>query len=84
MAKPGEQLLLLNEQTITVDADVLMIADELQCRDRFIAATKGVAIASIGPTCTETILEEGLSVNFEASPPKMGPLVRGIIEYLAL
>ena len=63
---------------------VLMIADELQCRDRFIAATKGIAIASIGPTCTETILEEGLSVNFEASPPKMGPLVRGIIEYLAL
>jgi phenylalanyl-tRNA synthetase beta chain len=28
MAKPGEQLLLLNEQTIPVDADVLMIADD--------------------------------------------------------
>jgi phenylalanyl-tRNA synthetase beta chain len=28
MAKPGEKLLLLNEQTIDVDADVLMIADE--------------------------------------------------------
>ncbi len=28
MAKPGEKLLLLNEQTIPVDADVLMIADE--------------------------------------------------------
>jgi phenylalanyl-tRNA synthetase beta chain len=27
MATPGEQLLLLNEQTISVDADVLMIAD---------------------------------------------------------
>ena len=28
MAKPGEKLLLLNEQTIALDADVLMIADE--------------------------------------------------------
>ena len=28
MAKPGEKLLLLNEQTIAVDADVLMIADD--------------------------------------------------------
>lgn len=28
MAKPGEKLLLLNEQTISVDADVLMIADD--------------------------------------------------------
>jgi len=28
MAKPGEKLLLLNAQTIAVDADILMIADE--------------------------------------------------------
>ncbi|MCL2636603.1 MAG: phenylalanine--tRNA ligase subunit beta [Betaproteobacteria bacterium] len=28
MARPGEKLLLLNEQTIAVDADVLMIADD--------------------------------------------------------
>ncbi len=28
MAKPGEQLLLLNEQTLAIEADVLMIADE--------------------------------------------------------
>jgi len=28
MAKPGEKLLLLNEQTVPVDADVLMIADD--------------------------------------------------------
>jgi phenylalanyl-tRNA synthetase beta chain len=28
MAKPGEKLLLLNEQTIAVDADILMIADD--------------------------------------------------------
>lgn len=37
MAKPEEKLLLLNEQTIVVDADVLMIADE----------TKPLAMAGI-------------------------------------
>jgi len=30
LAKPEEKLLLLNEQTITVDADVLMIADDVK------------------------------------------------------
>lgn len=30
MAKPAEKLLLLNEQTITIDSDILMIADEVK------------------------------------------------------
>ena len=30
LAKPEEKLLLLNEQTITVDADILMIADDVK------------------------------------------------------
>jgi phenylalanyl-tRNA synthetase beta chain len=30
MAKPEEKLLLLNEQTINIDADILVIADEVQ------------------------------------------------------
>ncbi len=37
-------------------------------------------VASIGPTCTEALIENGFPVNFEASPPKMGQLVRGSIE----
>lgn len=37
-------------------------------------------VASIGPTCTEALIDNGFPVNFEASPPKMGQLVRGSIE----
>ncbi len=37
MARPGEKLLLLNEQTIAIDADVLVIADD----------TKALAMAGI-------------------------------------
>jgi len=62
---------------------VLIIADELQCRDEFINAANNTVIASIGPTCSETIVEEGLTVRFEASPPKMGPLVRGVLQHIA-
>ena len=37
-------------------------------------------VASIGPTCSEALHENGFPVHFEASPPKMGQLVRGAIE----
>lgn len=37
-------------------------------------------VASIGPTCSEFLSEKGWPVHFEASPPKMGPLVRGAID----
>ncbi len=37
-------------------------------------------VASIGPTCSEALADNGFPVHFEASPPKMGPLVRGAIE----
>lgn len=37
-------------------------------------------VASIGPTCSEALIDNGFPVNFEASPPKMGQLVRGSIE----
>ncbi|MBC7966021.1 MAG: uroporphyrinogen-III synthase [Fuerstia sp.] len=37
-------------------------------------------VASIGPTCSEALTENGFPVHFEASPPKMGQLVRGAIE----
>jgi uroporphyrinogen-III synthase len=37
-------------------------------------------LASIGPTCSEFLSEKNWPVHFEASPPKMGPLVRGAID----
>ena len=80
------------QKTIAGDLDCLMftsaqqvrhtlqVADESGQRNEWLAATASVLVASIGPTCTETLVEEGLKVGFEASPPKMGPLVRGALE----
>ena len=61
---------------------VLMIADQMQQRSEWLNATHLLCVASIGPTCTEALKEEGLPVHFEASPPKMGPLVRGAVDWL--
>ena len=41
---------------------------------------KQVVIASIGPTTSEALREEGLSVDFEASPPKMGAMIKSLAE----
>lgn len=60
----------------------LQVAEESGQRNEWLAATANLLVASIGPTCTETLVEEGLKVSFEASPPKMGPLVRGAMECL--
>lgn len=58
---------------------VLQVADQMQQRDAWLEAASLQVIASIGPTCSETLQEVGLPVTFEACPPKMGPLVRGVI-----
>jgi uroporphyrinogen-III synthase len=42
-----------------------------------LAAMAKVFVGSVGPTCTETLQQSGLSVQFEAFPPKMGVLVQG-------
>jgi uroporphyrinogen-III synthase len=63
---------------------VLQVADDGGVREAFLERAGQTFVASIGPTCSEALVEEGLNVSFEASPPKMGPLVRGAIQkYLA-
>lgn len=59
---------------------VLMVAERGGQQDQWRAAAGRTLVASIGPTCTEALVESGLDVGFEARPPKMGPLVRGAIE----
>lgn len=60
---------------------VLTIADWSGIRNDWLHAVKAASVSSIGPTCSETLRACGMDVNFEASPPKMGPLVRGAIEH---
>ena len=35
-------------------------------------------IASIGPVCSRALAARGITPSFEASPPKLGPLVAGL------
>jgi len=44
------------------------------------SALKKVVIASVGPTTSEALREEGLGVDFEPSHPKMGVLVQELAE----
>jgi uroporphyrinogen-III synthase len=59
---------------------VLEVAGQLNLAEKWLQCVPPVA--SIGPTCTEALRAEGLDVWFEATPPKMGPLVRGALERL--
>lgn len=59
---------------------VLQIAEQLQASSDFLHAANKGFVASIGPTCSETLKQCDLKVSFEASPPKMGPFVRGTME----
>jgi uroporphyrinogen-III synthase len=43
----------------------------------------GLVIASIGPVCSRALREHGITPTFEASPPKLGPLVAGLDEALS-
>lgn len=54
---------------------VLRVASEQGIEAKLREALRRCIIGSIGPTCSEAILAAGLSVDFEASHPKMGQLV---------
>jgi uroporphyrinogen-III synthase len=61
---------------------LLQFAEETRQREAVLQALRKTFIASIGPTCTETLRENGLTPNLEPSHPKMGILVReASVEY---
>ncbi|QDU49955.1 uroporphyrinogen-III synthase [Gimesia panareensis] len=61
-------------------AHVLQIAEEEQVRDDWLAAAPKTMIASVGPACSDALRQAGLPVDFESSPPKMGPLVKDALQ----
>ena len=52
------------------------VAGQLGMTDRVRAGLNDAVVASIGPTTSETLRQEGISVHLESSHPKMGFLVR--------
>ena len=61
---------------------VLQIAEQMGHRDEWLSSANKTVVGSIGPTCSQTLREEGLTVSVEASPPKMGPLVRVVMRHI--
>jgi uroporphyrinogen-III synthase len=43
-----------------------------------------LVVASIGPVCSRALRERGVTPTFEASPPKLGPLIAGLDEALSV
>ncbi len=58
------------------------VADQMGLRGTMIDRLKSGFVASIGPTCSETLREYGLPISLEPAHPKMGPLVKETIEAL--
>jgi uroporphyrinogen-III synthase len=77
---PFDVLMFTSAQQIR---HVLQVAEELGHPEEFRNSVVHSRICSVGPTCSETLVENGLKVDFEASPPKMGPLVRGAMEMMS-
>jgi len=48
-----------------------------------VARLNEVCIASIGPVCSRALLAHGIKPAFEASPPKLGPLLEGLEQALS-
>ncbi len=59
-----------------VQADhALSVASEAGLREPLLKALEACAVCSVGPTCTEALNRNGVRVDLEARPPKMGVLV---------
>ncbi len=70
----GEFEVLLLTTSVQV-AHLLRVAGEMGLETQVRTALKRMAIASVGPTTSETLREHGIEGDFEPSHPKMGFLV---------
>ena len=59
------------------------IAAEMQVEDLLRTALVHVMVASIGPICSETLLDGGVHIDMEPRHPKMGMLVQEAAEHSA-
>ena len=64
-------------------SSVLTVAERIGVLDHFRAATSSrTLVVSLGPTCSEALIDNGFDVHAEASPPKMGQLARAAADAL--
>jgi len=54
---------------------VVRLASENGLKERLLDAVQRCVVCSVGPTSTEALLAQGITVNLEPEHPKMGALV---------
>jgi len=59
---------------------LFQVADKMNSRSALQKAFKKMAVASVGPDCSQALKSYGLQVDIEPESPKMGPLVLKIAE----
>ena len=62
--------------------NLFAIAERMQHGADLTRFLNAVVVASIGPVCTAALMERGVKPTFEASPPKLGPLVQALARAL--
>jgi uroporphyrinogen-III synthase len=81
LADGGVDVVLLT--TATQVTHLLQVAGEMGLADGVRAGLGRAMVASIGPTTSETLRQEGIAIDLEPSHPKMGFLVREAAEQAA-
>jgi uroporphyrinogen-III synthase len=69
--------------TATQVVHLLQVADSMQMRQAVLDGLRHAVVASIGPTTSEELREQGVAIDMEPSHPKMGFLVREAAERAA-
>jgi len=69
--------------TATQVVHLLKVAGTMQMEDAMREGLRRLVIASIGPTTSEELRQQGIEVSMEPSHPKMGFLVREAAEFVA-
>jgi uroporphyrinogen decarboxylase len=59
---------------------LLRVAADDGTKERLLEALGKVVVASVGPTCSETLVEHEIAIDLEPAHPKMGPLVQEAAE----
>jgi uroporphyrinogen decarboxylase len=60
---------------------VLRVASEKGFKQALLDKLRSCVVCSVGPTCSEALLANGISVDLEPQHPKMGALVRDAAQY---
>jgi uroporphyrinogen-III synthase len=54
------------------------VAEKLGRAAQLVTALRRTIVASIGPVCSRALRQYGVEPTFEASPPKLGPLLTAL------